>query len=134
MVLIAGLSALLGSTNMSAQGRLVTAQIPFAFHIDGKTLPAGNYIIKRPSMLGLNVFQLNAEKGASAFVALGNFRNGNPDLPKLTFVCYGKECALAQISMPDETVTYAASDAALDKQFSRHLGMAAVISIGLTPR
>jgi|SRR5579875_3009337 len=131
-ILIASLSALLGSATMNAQGTTEIANVPFAFHANGKTLPAGKYLVEQKSTS--TVFYLSNKTGPSAFVSFGTMRSGDPADPKLTFLCYGHECALSAISMPGDMVAYGASDASLDRQFSHKIGMAALISVRLTPR
>ena len=58
----------------------------------------------------------------------------DPQKPHLTFVRYGDEYVLSEISMPGKNVSYAASQSTIDKNLSHKIGLAALISVPLKGR
>ena len=131
-VLTAGFAALLGSLTLSAQDKQEVADIPFAFHANTRVLPAGKYRVQQQNTSGL--FQLFDAQGHSLFVPAPDMRKGDPAKPKLTFACYGSECLLSQISMAGDDIVYAVTPSTLDKELTRKVGIAALVSVRLTPQ
>lgn len=83
-------------------GTLV-ANIPFAFMVGEKTLPAGEYTIKLPAASGMRSRVLiRSVDGESACIALTIpvQAKGNVKEPKLTFVKYGDQHFLFQVFAP----------------------------------
>ncbi len=131
IILTAGLS-LLGSLTISAQDQLEVASIPFAFHANQTVMPAGKYLVEQRNAGGL--FQLRSEHGKSIFLSAPVQKRTDPARPRLTFSRYGSEYLLSQISMAGNDVGYNVSSSALDKELSRKIGMAAMISVPLRAR
>jgi hypothetical protein len=98
------LSLLFAFTVVSAQAQgrnSVTAHIPFAFQIGDKTLPAGDYSVKR---LSQNALVIESADGAQSFVAqaprsVQSNPNAKPGAEKLVFRQYGEQYFLAQVWM-----------------------------------
>jgi hypothetical protein len=132
LVLTAGLSATLGSFSLSAQNRSEVADIPFAFQVQQKTLPAGHYLVDQRSVGGL--FQLYDARGHSIFLSALQQNRAEPDKPKLTFACYGHDCVLAKVSMPGADVSYGLSQKQIEKNLPHKMGMVSMISVRLTSR
>ncbi len=129
MILTAGLSALLGSLTLSAQGQQEVATVPFAFHANTRTLPAGKYTVSQHGTAGL--FQVSDSAGHSIFVAAPELKEGKADNPRLTFACYGHDCSLSQVWMPGSDIGYVVSK----RSEERSLGMSAdIVSVRLTAR
>jgi hypothetical protein len=131
-ILTAGLSALLGTASLSAQSSREVADVPFIFHAGQQTFSAGKYEVRETNSVGL--FRLTASDGRSIFVGATIPRTTDPQKPHLTFVGYGNEYVLSEISMPGKNVSYAASQSVIDKNLSRKIGVAALISVPLKGR
>lgn len=133
LVLTAGLSAMLGTFSLSAQDRSETADIPFAFQVQQRTLPAGHYTVNQHSNVS-SLFQVYDANGHSLFLGASQQTKADPEKPKLTFACYGHDCVLAQISMPGANVSYGLSQKEIEKNLPRSIGMVSMISVRLTSR
>jgi hypothetical protein len=97
MVLSAGISALLGSSTVSAQNRKATADIPFAYHVGQQTFSPGNYTIAKGSLQG--VFALReTDTGRGIFMTVVQENTGD-NAWNLTFTCNAGDCSLSQIRM-----------------------------------
>lgn len=132
MILTAGLSALLGTGSLVAQSLRETADVPFTFHAQQQTLPAGTYQIAERGSNG--VFQLYGPDRKSIFVAAMVPVSANPNKPHLQFACYGGQCVLSEISMPGRETAYRAPQSQIDKNLSHKLGIASMISVPLKVR
>ena len=133
-ILTAGLSALLGSLTLSAQDYTKEiANVPFAFNANERALPPGEYTVKQVNQSGL--FQIYDSTGHSLFLNAPVQKSSKSASPKLTFTCYGDDCLLSQIWMPESNIGYTVSDSTLKKQLPRKIGMAAEIrSVRLSTR
>ena len=114
--------------HVAAQEHTAVADIPFAFVVSQKTLPAGHYKVSQLNS-GSSVFLLADDQRHSTIVQLGSLVQGTPDKPSITFACYGKECVLAKITPPDSETAYSLSPASIEKNLPHKLGMAALVSI-----
>ena len=133
-LLMAGLSALLGSfTGLSAQGTVLKADIPFAFHTQGLVLPAGTYAIRAEGGQGIYQF-INPAGKVSGFVNAPIPRNYMPKDSKLTFARYGSEYVLSEISVAGAAHTSAVPPSVVEKNVTRKLGLAAMVSVPLQAR
>lgn len=86
------------------------AQIPFAFNVGKKVLPAGEYTVK---VLNPNsdrtVLQISSKDGrTSALVQTNRIKSGNTDAAKLVFNCYGDTYYFAQAQMAGDSTKLAA--------------------------
>jgi hypothetical protein len=131
-ILTAGLSALLGTVSLSAQDVREVADVPFTFQAGQQTFSAGKYEVSERNTTGL--FQLAGAKGKSIFVSAPLPRTTDPQKPHLTFVRYGDEYVLSEISMPGKNISYAVSQSTIDKNLSHKIGLAALISVPLKAR
>lgn len=127
--LAAGLSAFFGSLVLAAQGQKVVADIPFAFETSGKVLPAGEYLVEETNTSG--IFQLHDADGHSLFVTAHLDKEGPSGNPKLAFLCAGNDRILSQI-WTDDGNSYLIKSS--EKAMKRHLEMATLIFVKLTPR
>jgi hypothetical protein len=132
LILTAGLSALLGATAAVAQNQTEVADVPFTFHAAQNTLPAGKYTVAEQTSNG--IFRLRDADGHSIYVSMHPGKDSNPDQPKLTFIRDGGEYVLAGVSMPGSTAGWESSQSAIEKDLTRKLGIAAMISVPLTAR
>ncbi len=81
-----------------AQQSLLTANVPFAFTVDGKVLPAGSYVVKE-SHPGLYLVQ--GDSGAAFIMGIPENWSA-PSHPKLVFQRYGDTYVLSQFATTDE--------------------------------
>jgi opacity protein-like surface antigen len=102
IVLTAGLSVLLGSSTLSAQGQKATANIPFAYHVGQQTFSPGTYTIAKSN--SPSVFTLReTDTGHEIFMPGVQQDTGDKNAWNLTFSCYAGECSLAQIRMASDS-------------------------------
>jgi hypothetical protein len=120
-------------THLAAQAHRMVATIPFAFLVDNRTMPAGQYDLSQQNP-STSVFALRDARGQGIFVQMGNREQGKPDNPSLTFACYGKECVLAKITPPDSLTAYSLGSHSIEKNLRHTLGMASMVSVKLAPR
>ena len=131
-ILTAGLSALLGTASISAFDMTGVTNIPFTFHAGQQSFSAGKYEVRESESAGL--FRLTGSDGRSIFVGATIPKTTDPQKPHLTFVRYGNQCVLSEISMPEKNVSYALSQSAIDKNLSHKIGFANLISVPLKGR
>ena len=75
--------------------------IPFAFHVGGKLLPAGEYTVMRTSNTSSGFLMQSADfKAAAAIVPSGSLQDRKYPGGRLVFNVYGSERFLSQIWMP----------------------------------
>jgi hypothetical protein len=87
-----GLTAVLGSASLFAQ-TASKANIPFDFQMTGKTLPAGEYIVKLADNHQMLVFQ-NVATGHSTMTLVQQTKSGTLAEPILTFRHNGEQYRL----------------------------------------
>lgn len=127
LILAAGLAL-----PIAAQQRSEIAKVPFAFNVQQRTLPAGEYTVYQLNTQG--VFEITDKNGLALFLNTSVQKDANPEKPHLTFACYGKECALSEIAMPGSSIAQGLSTHAIEKNFTRKLGMVSMIAIRLGSR
>lgn len=131
IILAAALSTLIGSLTLSAQDTRTIANIPFAFVASGQILPAGQYSVADKNSRGL--FMLRDSAGHALFVNTVANQQGQPNDPKLVFLCYGKDRLLMQVWLADGR-GYSVSKSAIEKALGRHVEMGTVLSVRLMQR
>ena len=87
-----GLTALLGSASLFAE-TASKANIPFDFQITGKTVPAGQYIVRLADDHRMLVFQEMAT-GHSVMTLVMQSKSGRPETPSLIFRRNGERYTL----------------------------------------
>ena len=132
LMITAGVSAVLGVMPLAAQQNREIAKVPFAFSVEQRSFPAGEYTVAQLNQDGL--FQMYDGNRHSIFLNAPIQTTTNPEKPHLTFSCYAKECTLAEISMPGNDLGHAFTQHAIDKNQTRKLGMVSMISIRLASR
>ena len=101
---LATLSLLFALTIVSVEAQSknrITAHVPFDFQVGEKTLPAGDYSVKRLSQNALLVESADGQQSAIAQAprsVTGNV-NAKPSVEKLVFRQYGDQYFLAQVWM-----------------------------------
>jgi hypothetical protein len=126
--LTAGLSALLGSSTLSAQSQKAVANIPFAYHVGEQTFSPGKYTIGQTHTPGIFALQQN-ETGHSIFMPVINEGTGKKDAWKLTFSCYAGQCSLSQVWMAGDSYTLRARP--FPRLAKNQLGLVALVSVPL---
>jgi hypothetical protein len=119
-------------TNLAAQGHGMSADVPFAFVVANRTMPAGHYTLSQVNASG-TVFALRTD-GNTTLLQMGNLESGKPDKPSLTFACFGNDRVLAKITPPDSSTAYSLGRNSIEKSLHHTLGMASMVSIKLTAR
>ena len=85
----------------AASAQTLKADIPFAFHVADKTLPAGSYTVDR--IADGPVYLLRNENGSGGAAALGQAPHDPPKAwkaegsPKLVFRCGESTCTLTDL-------------------------------------
>jgi hypothetical protein len=104
MIFAATLSATFGVTALKAQEQAV-ATIPFAFHVQSQTMPAGRYEVKQLGNAA-SIILISDRQGHSRFVGTVPQGQAKPVDPKLTFACYKGECSLMTVDLPGSGVSH----------------------------
>jgi len=100
---------------------ILTANIPFAFHANGATMPAGSYridtLIDHGGMGVIRLRDAEAKKTASAIGTPMDFKAKPDSAPHLVFHCKDNDCNLRQVWMPYAAYGYPshAKDSAGDR-------------------
>src|SRR5919106_3597137 len=94
----------------TAGAQIAVANIPFAFNVGNKTLPAGKYTISvlNPTS-DRKVLQIRSNNGrASAMIQTNSVIGNTSDDAKLVFERYGDRYFFAQAQMAGESTSFAA--------------------------
>jgi hypothetical protein len=119
----------LAALSVQAQSRnSIEVQIPFAFQVGDKTLPAGDYSIKQLSQDTLLVESTNGDESVVAPAAgrVESNPNAKPGMEKLVFRQYGDQYFLSQVWMTrgasgrELNMTEAERAAASELKLTRH--------------
>ena len=81
----------------AAQTEQLRLNIPFDFIVKGKTLPAGQYIVKRLGTIDDSVWTLQSEQAAAMFLTYPVESRNVSHSPSLTFLRTGDQYSLLQI-------------------------------------
>ena len=119
--------------HLTAQDSRTVADIPFAFVANQTVMSAGRYELNQSDASGSS-FALRNANGRGVYFTAGIRETGTPDRPHLTFVCYGKECALAKIAPPASAIAYSLGARSVEKNLHHTLSVAAMVSVKLAPR
>jgi hypothetical protein len=130
-VLLTGLSVLLGGSSLYAQGLQGEAKIPFTFHAQGREMAAGVYRISELNAPGL--FQMHGTR-SSIFVNAGVPVGKPVSEGKLVFTCYGHDCVLSEIALQGATHSQRIPAPSAERNLSRKLGIATLLSVPLKAR
>ena len=113
-----GLSALVGSALLIAgTGNRGTAQVPFDFRVQDRTMPAGAYTVEEMNVSG--VIKIRNEDTGEAIMVLAPPRvSGAPGEPKLVFNRYGDRCFLSQVWFASEGLGHTLDKSRLEKEIA----------------
>jgi hypothetical protein len=126
--LTAGLSALLGSSILSAQSQKAVASIPFAYHVGEQTFSPGKYTIGQTQTPGIFLLQQN-QTGHAIFMPVTNEGTREKEAWQLTFSCYAGQCSLSQVSMAGDSYTLRTKP--FPRLAKNQLGVVALVSVPL---
>ncbi len=84
-----------GVSFAQAQSR-VNADVPFAFSLQGQSMPAGNYEVISLGNQALEIWNLDAQRGTLVAKQM-SLQSSNDQSPKLVFHKYGDQYFLTQI-------------------------------------
>jgi hypothetical protein len=120
LVAIAGLSTAKAQTSGNPQ---LIANIPFAFSVGNKTMPAGEYTVSCANPASdMKVLQLRSKDGrAGVLVQTSSVIGKLQDSAKLVFNRYGDHYFFAQAWLPADNIGMQASKSRSEKQFAREL-------------
>jgi hypothetical protein len=120
LVTIAGLSTAKAQTSGNPQ---LIANIPFAFSVGNKTMPAGEYTVSCANPASdLKVLQLRSRDGRTGVMVQTSSVIGKiQDSAKLVFNRYGDHYFFAQAWLPADNIGMQASQSRSEKQFAREL-------------
>jgi len=89
-----------------SQSNAITAEIPFAFYVDKKVMPAGTYRVQAASS-GSWVMRISDDKGNAAFVATTLTTNREPSTGRMVFNRYGSTYFLSELHWPENSTGHA---------------------------
>jgi len=120
LILLVGLLAL--CTVTKAEGRdAIKLAVPFEFVVDGETLPAGTYTLRR---LGDDKFEglilRNETTGTSVFVHPIEIENASSDMPRVSFERFGEEHFLSKIQTSHDVYEIVARSETLETTARAH--------------
>lgn len=99
-----GLATFLGPSRAYALGsERLTVHVPFAFDVNGTSLPPGDYLVRRADTLEPNVLEITSKNGhEGTFVMTENAQPPHTTRqPELVFDRYGKQAFLHAVWVPD---------------------------------
>lgn len=88
--------ALMASVPVVQAQTRVKADVPFAFSLQDKSMPAGNYAVISLSNQSLEIWNLDANRGTLVAKQM-SMQSNREQSPKLVFHKYGDQYFLAQI-------------------------------------
>jgi len=103
-ILLLGASAARPARAMD-ESEVVKAHVPFTFHVEGVSMPAGDYSLKPMDPSAPGLIEIRSDRlGGPAAVFLATPRDsGSSTHPELLFDEIGKQKFLRAIVLPDET-------------------------------
>jgi hypothetical protein len=126
LILTASALATFGASSIQAADRAL-ANVPFAFYLNSKLMPAGTYEVKEFSKGDGAMLTIMDARGRAQFVRAPLTSQADPSKPKLTFAHYGDQYTLIKVDLPGSSVAHG-----LRTKLNYKLGMASMISVGVT--
>jgi len=106
------------------------ANVPFAFQIGQRVMPAGAYSVTELNPAGLLKVTAEASQEAvlvSAFVQ----KSGTRGQSKLTFHCYGNACFLSEIWFRDEDSGHATRESKRERELMANRETSKVVYLAM---
>jgi len=99
---------------------LITVQVPFEFQVNGKLLPAGEYVIKRdPQMPQLLLIQCPEQNIWVTVHTIPHSLSGQPARTSLTFKQYGEKRFLSEVKVLGRGDGYALIKSKAERRLAR---------------
>ena len=111
-----------GAPGYSQSSSRLLADIPFDFHVGQATLPAGTYVLERPSNTYPQVLKIQNTatcKSALTNTLPGSVTNASSQA-KLIFHRYGDDYFLAEFCNPYHSITYQLPKSREEKEIARN--------------
>jgi hypothetical protein len=105
---------IVGVPFVQAQSR-VQADVPFAFRLNDKAMPAGNYQIIALDDQVLEAWNLDARRGQLLLKQI-SVQSSQPKSPRLVFHKYGEQYFLSEIWYGDSRYGIALAESKLEKE------------------
>ncbi|HUS09413.1 MAG TPA: hypothetical protein VMZ30_03020 [Pyrinomonadaceae bacterium] len=126
VITIIALLTVAGLTNANAQGPSsveVKANIPFAFSVGNKTMPAGEYTVRctNPNSYVKVLLIRSSDKPESALVITQSVIGKLQDDARLVFYRYGDHYYFAQVWLPSDSIGMQAPKSRREKQMEHEL-------------
>jgi hypothetical protein len=120
LLTVAGLSNANAQTPSNVE---VKANIPFAFSVGNKTMPAGEYTVSctNPNSSIKVLLIRSSDKPESALVITQSIVGKTQDDAKLVFYRYGDRYFFAQVWLPSDSIGMQAPKSRSEKQMAREL-------------
>jgi hypothetical protein len=101
----------------------ITVKLPFAFVVNGRTLPAGSYTVKRLSDQPFSVLMLTSHNtGTSVFVLPSELEDASDYKPNLRFRKVGDQHFLSAIQTADYVYNFSVPRSAILEATLKQLG------------
>lgn len=119
--LVVSLGAALLSLAAFADTDLLVVNIPYTFVASGKTLPAGNYTVRRLSDSDQFPLELTSrENGQTVYVLSKEVESADKLNPGLTFLVAGDQHFLTKIKTAEHVFSFPVSSAAAQAAVNAH--------------
>jgi hypothetical protein len=108
------------TASFAQSGAVAKADIPFAFQVGSKVMPAGTYIFSRD---GLHVMQLHGATAKAQAISMVRPESNStaPKLGRVTFNKYGDRYFLTTLSTANDSTSYAWVTSSQEKAIIREL-------------
>ena len=123
LLTVAGVSTAQAQTSGNTE---VRADIPFAFSVGNKAMPAGEYALRCTNPASdLKVLELRSRDGrASVMVRTNSVIGRTPEVAKLVFSRYGDQYFFAQAWLPADNIGMQVPQSRSEKRIARELAAA----------
>jgi hypothetical protein len=109
----------------------IAVKLPFAFVVNGKTLPAGSYTVKRYSQQPFDALILTSDNGGTSVFVLPSEIEGVSDAkPKVRFHMVGDQHFLSAIQTEDYVYNFSVSRSAILEAEAKQPGTASSSASG----
>lgn len=117
-----------GSLKASAQSTefIMTVQVPFEFQVSGKTLPAGQYTIKRNQQMPTLLLIQSAERGIYLFTQIASLEvSEKRSKSSLVFKEYDQQHFLSEVRFPGAGSRFVLSESKAERKLAQDAGAGA---------
>ena len=109
----------------------IAVTLPFDFVVNGKTLPAGTYTVKRFSQQPFDVLMLTSDNtGSTVFVSPTELEGASDEKPKVSFHKVGEQHFLIAIQTEDYVYNFSVPRSVMLEAAARQPGTASTSASG----